>query len=122
MDKCTVSLLQGEVFRIEQLMKTENAKIASRINGWPVVPKFIDYTKANAVSGIIQNSQKYPSISKDTIMKLNRVDDNDQITLGYHVIEFLLWGKTITHLAAAAELLRTMMSLIISLLKEDHNS
>lgn len=85
--------LQGEVFRIEQLMKTENAKIASRINGWPVVPEFIDYTKANALSGIIQNSQKYPSISKDTIMKLNRVDDSDQITLGYHVIEFLLWGE-----------------------------
>ena len=39
-------------------------------------------------------------------MKLNRVDDNDQITLGYHVIEFLLWGKTITHLAAAAELFK----------------
>ena len=74
-------------------MKTENAKIASRVNGWPVVPEFIDYTKANASSGIIQNSQKYPSISKDTIMKLNRVDDSDQITLGYHVIEFLLWGE-----------------------------
>ena len=40
--------------------------------------KFIDYTKAG-LSGIIQNSQKYPSISKDTIMKLNRVDDSDQL-------------------------------------------
>ena len=67
------------------------------------------------------NYSKFTKVSfydKDTIMKLNRVDDNDQITLGYHVIEFLLWGEDNNASSSGGELLRTMMSLIISLLKK----
>ena len=80
--------LQGEVFRMNLITDTDG-----KINGWPVRPGIIDYTQNDSSAGLIQNSERLPSITKDSIIKMNLSSGKEQIILGYHVIEFLLWGE-----------------------------
>ena len=64
-----------------------------KINEWPVMPSIIDYTQNDSSSGLIQNSERLPFITKDSLIKMNVSSGKDKTILGYHVIEFLLWGE-----------------------------
>ncbi len=81
--------LQGEVFRMKKLIVDTDGKI----NGWPIMPSIIDYTQNDSSSGLIQNSERLPFITKDSLIKMNVSSGKDKTILGYHVIEFLLWGE-----------------------------
>jgi putative iron-regulated protein len=63
---------------------------AAAINGWPIKPGYIDYIEGSPESGIIGNPVQFPDLSLESLEKLN---GQDGVTTGYHVIEFLLWGE-----------------------------
>lgn len=67
------------------------------INSWPLDENYIDYVDGNANSGIINSVVSFPIISKDVLEGENGKNDNEKyVTVGYHAIEFLLWGQDLT--------------------------
>jgi putative iron-regulated protein len=61
------------------------------INAWPLDESYIDYTATNAASGIVNDLSK--TIDRATLESLNEQGGEENVTLGYHAIEFLLWGQ-----------------------------
>jgi len=63
------------------------------INAWPLDEAYIDYVNGMADSGIINNLNEYPEINTELLESLNEVGAEENISAGYHAIEFLLWGQ-----------------------------
>jgi putative iron-regulated protein len=63
------------------------------INSWPLDEAYIDYVKGNSKSGIINQVDLYPEITKELVIELNQKDGEKNISTGWHAIEFLLWGQ-----------------------------
>lgn len=61
-------------------------------------PSYIDYTVSNPNNGIIMDTIGYPNIFFADIPQwnLHHIPGSEtKITLGYHVLEFLLWGEDV---------------------------
>lgn len=63
------------------------------LNAWPLDENYIDYVDGGFDSGIINDLTTYPTISKTLLESLNEVGGEANISIGYHAIEFLLWGQ-----------------------------
>lgn len=63
------------------------------LNAWPLDESYIDYTFASSVSGIINDATTYPTIDAQLLTSLNEAGGEENISIGYHAIEFLLWGQ-----------------------------
>lgn len=66
------------------------------LNSWPLDENFIDYVDGNANAGIINDLVEFPVISKSLLEGLNEDGGEKNISVGYHAIEFLLWGQDLT--------------------------
>jgi putative iron-regulated protein len=73
------------------------------LNAWPLDENFIDYVDNSGTlvnGGIINATVEYPTIDKATLQNLNEgggVEGGEKnISVGYHAIEFLLWGQDLT--------------------------
>lgn len=62
-----------------------------RLNAWPVDEAYIDYVKGRPNSGIINDADG--AMSKESLLAKNQANDESDVSLGYHAIEFLLWGQ-----------------------------
>jgi putative iron-regulated protein len=63
------------------------------INAWPLDENFIDYTRDEPTSGIINKPDLVAEITKEAIKGKNEEGGEKNIATGYHAIEFLLWGQ-----------------------------
>jgi putative iron-regulated protein len=70
------------------------------INAWPIDENYIDYVSNNPDSGIINMPSEFPSITTDLIVSLNEKEGKQNISAGFHAIEFLLWGQDTNALTA----------------------
>ena len=61
------------------------------INSWPLDEVYIDYVEGDPNGGII-NDLGTP-IDRDTLIARNAAGGEDDISTGWHAIEFLLWGQ-----------------------------
>jgi putative iron-regulated protein len=61
------------------------------LNAWPLDESYIDYVEGNATAGII-NRPEVP-ITASEIRALNETGGEENISTGFHAIEFLLWGQ-----------------------------
>ncbi|MDW5290341.1 imelysin family protein [Formosa sp. PL04] len=69
------------------------------LNAWPLDENFIDYVSDNGTiinGGIVNNLEVFPEITKDVLEGLNENGGEKNISVGYHAIEFLLWGQDLT--------------------------
>ncbi|MEL6407695.1 MAG: imelysin family protein [Chloroflexota bacterium] len=66
------------------------------LNAWPLDEAYIDYVEGDADAGIISNTDDYPVIDADLLVSLNEVGAEENISTGYHAIEFLLWGQDLS--------------------------
>ncbi len=62
-----------------------------QINHWPVIPGYIDYIEGYADSGVVHDINVI--IDPQTLREQNGLFDLSEVLLGYHSIEFLLWGE-----------------------------
>ena len=60
-----------------------------QINHWPIVPGYIDYVDGYPDSGIIFDINV--NLENGSLRKQHGSFDESEVTLGFHVIEFLLW-------------------------------
>ena len=77
---------------------TGNSAPEGLINSWPMDENFVDYVDGAANAGIINNPTLYPTIDKAVLAEINAVDvaSEKNVSVGYHAIEFLLWGQDLT--------------------------
>ena len=63
------------------------------INAWPLDENYIDYVVGAENGGIINDTKNFPTIDKKTLIDLNEKGGETNISIGFHAIEFLLWGQ-----------------------------
>ena len=63
------------------------------INAWPLDESYIDYVEGNPNAGIINNPGEFPVIDADLLVSLNEEGGEENVSTGWHAIEFLLWGQ-----------------------------
>ncbi|MBK8899595.1 MAG: hypothetical protein IPM53_00285 [Anaerolineaceae bacterium] len=66
------------------------------INAWPLDESYVDYVEGAPDAGIINNVAEYPEINAELLESLNEVGAEENISTGYHAIEFLLWGQDLS--------------------------
>ena len=66
------------------------------LNAWPLDEAYIDYVDGNETAGIINNLEDYPEINAELLESLNEEGAEENISVGYHAIEFLLWGQDLS--------------------------
>ena len=94
--------LQSEAFRFYEGPIDDEDGPEGLLNAWPMDEAYLDYVKGSPDAGIINNPDKYPKIDKALIRELNEKDGEENISAGYHAIEFLLWGQDLNAGAAGA--------------------
>ncbi|PCI77249.1 MAG: hypothetical protein COB20_08545 [SAR86 cluster bacterium] len=77
-----------------QLLEEQNSlalmQLQYRINHWPIIPGYIDYVDGYPDSGIVYDINV--NLDTDSLREQHGSFDVSEVTLGFHVIEFLLWG------------------------------
>lgn len=64
-----------------------------RMNEWPIDENFIDYTFGNPNAGIINDLVTYPQLNEQVLAGAAGNGGIENLSTGYHAIEFLLWGQ-----------------------------
>ena len=65
----------------------------SRLSEWMIDPSYIDYVSGDPFSGIIWDSENFKTIDEEELIDANQSEGETKVTIGFHVIEFLLWGE-----------------------------
>ena len=65
------------------------------VNAWPMDESYVDYVEGNPSAGVINMPNEFPTIDADLLVSLNEEDGEENISTGWHAIEFLLWGQDI---------------------------
>lgn len=65
-----------------------------RINAWPMDESFVDYVEGKPKAGLI--NQPKLKISRAALIAQNERGGEENISTGWHAIEFLLWGQDLS--------------------------
>ncbi len=68
----------------------ELLQLQYQINHWPIIPGYIDYVDGYPDSGIVHDINV--ALNQETLRQQHGAFDVSEVALGFHVIEFLLWG------------------------------
>jgi putative iron-regulated protein len=63
------------------------------VNSWPIDENYVESEASAERLGLIQDSARYPLLAGEVLARLNMRDGETSISTGYHVLEFLLWGR-----------------------------
>ena len=63
------------------------------INAWPLDEAYIDYVDGDSDAGIVNNPGDHPVIDAELLVSLNEEGGEENVSTGWHAIEFLLWGQ-----------------------------
>lgn len=67
--------------------------VQGRVNEWPIDENFIDYTAGNPTGGIINDPQHYPQLTPAVLASSDERGGIENLSTGFHALEFLLWGQ-----------------------------
>ena len=83
-----------EVYRFyDGPIDNEEDGVEVLVNAWPLDEAYIDYVVGSPNAGIINSPADFPSIDADLIVSLNEEGGEENVSTGWHAIEFLLWGQ-----------------------------
>jgi putative iron-regulated protein len=63
------------------------------MNEWPIDESFIDYTQQSPNGGMINDPTDYPQINAQILATADEKGGTENLSTGFHAIEFLLWGE-----------------------------
>jgi putative iron-regulated protein len=68
--------------------------VEGEINSWPMNEAYIDYVEGKPDAGIVND----PSVKFDVdyLEGVNQKQDEADVTIGWHAVEFLLWGQDLS--------------------------
>lgn len=93
---------QTEVYRFyDGPIDGDDGEPEGYINAWPLDEALIDYVEqgtggqdASVSQNIIGNTTDYPTIDEAALRDVTGANDNESnVSLGFHAVEFLLWGQ-----------------------------
>lgn len=87
---------QTEAFRFSNGPIDDNDGPEGALNAWPLDENYVDYVSSDANSGIINDPFSHPNITGAYLETLNEEGGEANISVGYHAIEFLLWGQDLS--------------------------
>ena len=83
-----------EIYRFyEGPIDNEESGPEGLINAWPLDESYIDYVEGNPGAGIVNNPDEFPAIDASVLVSLNEEGGEENVSTGWHAIEFLLWGQ-----------------------------
>lgn len=68
-------------------------QVEAFINAWPMDENLIDYVVGEPRAGVIHATKEFPRLTKELILSLNEKEGEKNISVGFHALEFLLWGQ-----------------------------
>jgi putative iron-regulated protein len=68
-------------------------EVQGRVNEWPIDEGFIDYVTGNPTGGIINDPAHYPQLTPAVLASSDERGGIENLSTGYHALEFLLWGQ-----------------------------
>lgn len=80
--------------------------LEGQINSWPLDEAYLDYVQgpppdfATIQGGLINDTETLPTVDLPSIVALNRVGAEENVIMGYHGVEFLLWGQDLSDTSA----------------------
>lgn len=85
---------QSEIFRfVDGPIDNDATGPEGLLNAWPMDEAYVDYVTGVPNSGIINDLTNYPTINASSVIAANEFGSETNVSLGYHAIEFLLWGQ-----------------------------
>ncbi len=82
---------QTEAFRFYGGPIDDDKGPEGRLNSWPLDEAYIDYVRGKPGAGIVNDPRV--AITKASLARLNERGGEENISAGWHAIEFLLWGQ-----------------------------
>jgi len=82
----------AEVFSDDLLLQLGD--LDYRLNQWPILPGYVDAVDNYPDSGLVFDTSV--ALVPDTLREIHGQFDLAEAALGFHVIEFLLWGENLT--------------------------
>ncbi|MFI5290203.1 MAG: imelysin family protein [Polyangia bacterium] len=73
------------------------------MNEWPIDESFIDYTTTNPNGGIINDPTDYPQLTAQVLAVSDERGGIENLSTGFHAIEFLLWGQRVDQTAGPGQ-------------------
>jgi putative iron-regulated protein len=67
-----------------------------QINSWPLDEAYLDYVEGDPTAGIVNDTAGVPEITTDVLVAANTQGGEENISTGWHAIEFLLWGQDLS--------------------------
>ena len=80
---------EGPIDRAKSANQAEGPE--GRLNAWPLNEAYLDAVRGKPKAGLIQDSSL--ALSRDALIARNATDDEAEVTLGWHALEFMLWGQ-----------------------------
>jgi putative iron-regulated protein len=68
--------------------------VEAEINAWPVNEAVIDYVEGNLKAGLVNDRKLKLSIGN--LEAINKKKYDTDVTIGWHAVEFLLWGQDLS--------------------------
>lgn len=62
-----------------------------QLNSWPIESGYIDYLDGYPYSGLVNDTSL--AINETTLSEQHQFADDTYVSIGFHAIEFLLWGE-----------------------------
>ena len=69
-----------------------------QINAWPLDEAYVDYVEGKPKAGLVNNPKI--KITRAALIKANERGGEENISAGWHAIEFLLWGQDLSETGA----------------------
>lgn len=66
------------------------------LNAWPVDEAYIDYVDGRASCGMVHDRERFPVLSPAVLELANERGGEANICVGWHAVEFLLWGQDLS--------------------------
>lgn len=66
------------------------------LNAWPLDEAYIDAVEGASGGGIIGSPERYPNLSATMLVLLNERGGEANVSIGWHAVEFLLWGQDLS--------------------------
>ncbi|MBA4194805.1 MAG: iron-regulated protein [Comamonadaceae bacterium] len=85
---------QTEAFRFYGGPIDDDKGPEGQINAWPLDEAYVDYVQGKPKAGLV-NNPKF-KITKAALVKANERGGEENISAGWHAIEFLLWGQDLS--------------------------
>ncbi|MDO5625795.1 MAG: imelysin family protein [Pseudomonadota bacterium] len=85
---------QTEAFRFYGGPIDDDQGPEGQLNAWPLDESYVDYVQGKPGSGLI-NNPKF-KITKANLARMNERGGEENVSTGWHAIEFLLWGQDLS--------------------------